>query len=285
VDEKMHKKISVVLAIIALIEVCSSSLTVGAYAQISAISPTQTTTISPTQTTAPNPPIQRSYIRIDGIITQWGTTPVIGVLQTQARAALLQNSNTNQLASATAIWTTNTSRPIAAVRAKENFTYAFYAARLTNASVSILSASTASTDYFLNGTWNVFTVVSNITIITNANGQIINVHRSSDTSIQRAYGELTVTNNWSTFTLAINGIDPLTGTVVRSVTRQVQFNPFKVTDDTTSTVVTRADIAAVAQSYGSMPGWGNYDPTLDVCGHFKIDIADLSTVAANVGNS
>jgi hypothetical protein len=155
---------------------------------------------------------------------------------------------------------------------------------LTNASVSTLSANSIATDYFLNGTWTVYTVISNITIITNADGQITNVHRSSDTSIQKAYGELTVTNSWTTFTLAINGIDPLTGSVVRSVTRQVQFNPFKVTDDTTSNVVTRADIAAVAQSYGSMPGWGNYDARLDVCGHFKIDIADLSTVAANVGH-
>jgi hypothetical protein len=277
VDEKMNKKISVIVAIIALFAVCSSSIVVGAYAQSS--------TISPTPTSVANALTQRSYIRIDGTITQWGTTPVIGVLQTQARVALFQNSNTNQLASATAIWTTNTSRPINAVRSKENFTYTFYEARLTNASVSTLSANTAATtDYFLNGTWNVYTVISNVTIITNADGQITNVHRSSDTSIQKAYGELTVTNSWTTFTLAINGIDPLTGSVVRSVTRQVQFNPFKVTDDTTSTVVTRADITAVAQSYGSMPGWGNYDPKLDVCGHFKIDICDLSTVAANVGH-
>jgi len=31
-----------------------------------------------------------------------------------------------------------------------------------------------------------------------------------------------------------------------------------------------------------MPGWGNYDARLDFCGHFKIDIADLSTVACNM---
>ncbi len=281
----MNKKISAVFAIIALIAVCSSSLAIGASAQPAVLTSQSSTVLSPTLSPAPNVVSSRSYIRIDGTITKWGTASAIGVLQTQARAALFQNSNTNQLASATAIWTTNISRPIAAVRSKENFTYTFYEARLTNASVSILSASTAATDYFLNGTWNVFTVLSNVTIITNADGQITNVHRSLDTSIQKAYGELNVTNNWSTFTLAITGIDPLTGTVIRSLTRQVQFNPFKVTDDLTSNVVTRADVAAVAQSYGSMPGWGNYDPRLDVCGHFKIDIADLSTVAANVGSS
>jgi hypothetical protein len=125
-------------------------------------------------------------------------------------------------------------------------------------------------------------VTSNVTIITNANGEITEVHRTSDTSVQKAYGELNVTDNWSKFTLAINGIDPLTGSVFRSMTRQVQFNPFQVTYDTTSNAVTRADIAAVIQSYGAMPGWGNYDSRMDFCGHYKIDIADLSTVACNM---
>ena len=146
----------------------------------------------------------------------------------------------------------------------------------------LLSTSTLGADYFLNGTWNIFTVVSNVTIITNDQGQITNVHRSSDTSVQTAYGELKVTDNWTKFTLSINGIDPLSGSVSRSVQRYVQFNPFKVTDDTTTNAVTRADVAAIVQSYGAMPGWGNYDARMDVCGHFKIDITDLSTVACNM---
>src|SRR3990170_8984399 len=78
--------------------------------------------------------MQRSWVRINGVITQWGTTDVNGFLQTQARTAIFGTSDTRQLAAAGAIWTKNTSRPISAVRAKQNFTYAFYAARLTNAS-------------------------------------------------------------------------------------------------------------------------------------------------------
>jgi hypothetical protein len=269
----MNKKIPMVLAFIALFAVSSLSL-VGANASL--------VSQANMAANAQNGLSHRSYIRINGVISQWGTTPVNGTLQTQARTALFEDSNTNQLASATAIWTTNTSRPISAVQSKENFTYTFYAARLANASVSTLSASSVATDYFLNGTWNVYTVTSNVTIITNANGEITEVHRTSDTSVQKAYGELNVTDNWSKFTLAINGIDPLTGSVFRSMTRQVQFNPFQVTDDTTSNAVTRADIAAVIQSYGAMPGWGNYDSRMDFCGHYKIDIADLSTVACNM---
>jgi hypothetical protein len=269
----MNKKIPIVIAIIAIFAVSSISLA-GA----------QTSTASPS-TTASNMPsalATRSYVRINGIITQWGTTDVNGALQTQAAASSRVDLTTNQLAMATAIWTTNTSRPISDVMAKQNFTYVFYEARLTNASVSTLSASTSATDYFLNGTWNVYTVISNVTIITNDQGQITNVHRSTDTSVQKAYGELKVTDNWTQFTLSINGIDPLTGSVFHTVTRQVAFNPFKVTDDTTTNAVTRADAAAVIKSYGAMPGWGNYDANMDFCNHFKIDIADLSTVASNM---
>jgi hypothetical protein len=274
----MNKKIPSVIAIIALFAVSSFSL-VGAQTSISGPSAASTNTLP---TIMPNPISTRSYIRINGIITEWGTTPVNGLLQTQAGLSTRVDLSTNQVAMGTAMWTTNASRPIMYAMAKENFTYIFYLARLSNASVSTLSTSTPGVNYFLNGTWNVFSVVNNVTIITNDQGQITNVHRSTNTSIQKAYGELSVTDNWSKFTLAINGIDPLTGPVLRYVQKQVQFNPFKVTDDTTSNVVTRADVAQVIQAYGAMPGWGNYDARMDFCGHFKIDIANLSTVASKM---
>ena len=270
----MNKKISIALVLIAVVAVSSIGLA-GVNASVFG----QTNMA----TTMSNMLTQRSYIRVNGLITQWGTTAVTGALQTQAGTSTHETTGTNQLAMATAIWTTNTSRPIAGVQAKQNFTYTFYSARLTNASVSTLSTTSAApTNYFLNGTWSVYTVVSNVTIITNADGQITNVHRTSDTSVQKAYGELNVTDNWTKFTLSITGIDPLTGSVFRSVQRQMQFNPFKVTDDTATNAVTKADIAAVIHSYGAMPGWGNYDARMDFAGHYRIDIADLSTVAANI---
>ena len=154
--------------------------------------------------------------------------------------------------------------------------------RLLNASVSTLSASSAASNYFINGTWNVATVKSTITITTNTNGEIIKIQRNSETSVQKAYGELTITDNWSKFTLAINGIDPLTGSVFRSVTRQVQFNPFKITDDTTSNIVTRADLVEVVKCYRAMPGWGRYDTRMDFNNNYRVDIADLSTVASHM---
>ena len=226
---------------------------------------------------------QRSWIRINGIITEWGETDVNGLLHTQARTAVFNLTDTRQLASASAVWTTNTSRPINAVRAKENFTYSFYGARLINASVSELNYG--DDDFFLSGTWNLYNVTSNVTIITNSNGEITKIHRESDTDVAEAYGELSVTDNWTKFTLAIDGYEILSGSVIRSRTGSMQFNPFKITSDlttTTSNVVSKADLATIAKNYRAMPGWGNYDQSMDFNGNYKIDIADLATVAANM---
>jgi hypothetical protein len=223
--------------------------------------------------------LSASWVRINGNINQWGTTEVRGQLQTQARAALFNSSDSRQFAGATAIWTANMSKPIQSVRAKENFTYVFYAARLRNDSVSTVSASSASSTYFINGTWNFAKVTSTVTIITNENETITRVLRNQDIAQQPIYGELTITGN--TFTLALSGQESLTGTVFRSIAR-TWFNPYQMNPDATSNVVTKTDVNTIAQCYGSVPGWGNYDINMDFNNNYKVDIADISTVAHNM---
>ncbi len=267
----MKRKSIIALALIAVIAVSTLSLAVGSVA--ASKSDTSNSLLSNRQS------LQKSWVRINGVITHWGTEEVNGLLQTRARTTLLATDNTNQLASATAMWTTNDSRPISSVRSKENFTYVFYSARLNNASVSELNMD--ENDYFLNGTWNLYTVTSNITVITDENNTIVKVHRESDTQITKAYGTLNITDNWTNFTLAITGQDPLTGTVFRSMTRQMQFNPFKIIEDS-STKVTKADLSEIVKCFHAMPGWGNYNSQMDLNGNFKVDIADLSTIAANI---
>jgi hypothetical protein len=274
----MNTKNLLVFAIITLFAVSSISF-VSADIPV-ASSSNAPLTVNPT-ITPPNALSTGSYIRINGVISSWGTVPVKGVLQTQARIGTFDNGDTKQAAVATAIWTTNLVRPIAVAVAKQDFNYVFYEARLTRASVSSLSASTSSADYALSGTWDVWTVTLHITFTKNDAGQVTGVHRTMDKTVQQASGELKVTNNWTIFTLSIDGKD-LTGTVARSVLRQVAFNPFKVTNDVTTNLVTKADIAAVIKSYGAMPGFGNYDPQMDFAGHYKIDITALSTVASNI---
>lgn len=231
-----------------------------------------------------NRSLQRNWVHIDGFMTKWGSTNVTGTFSTRAKTTVLDSSDTRQLSSASAMWSTDKMRTlINAVRTKENFTYTFYTARLTNASVAILSYD--DSNFFMNGTWKVNNVTNSIIVFTDSYGNITRIHRDTDITPTTAYGELTVTDNWTKFTLTIDGIDPLTSVVRRSVMRYMQFNPFKVTDyltDSATESITKTDLAAVANCYGTMPGWGNYDQRMDFNFNYRIDIADLATVAANV---
>ena len=277
-NAKRMKRMKTKIAAIILTFVAVTSIALAAGLANATVMMNQSTTAP----TVANKPVQATWLRLNGVITKWGATDVRGTLNVQARTALLANENTRRLTYAGATWTTNLSRALSAVKAKENFTYTFYTARLWNASVSTLSLGT--TNFFLNGTWNVNKVNSIVTIITNANGDIVRVHRDIDTQVARVYGELNVTDNWTKFTLQLTGYDPLTGSVARTVTRQTQFNWYQVTDDATGTTVTKADLKTVVNCYGAMPGWGNYDNRIDFNNNYKIDIADLATVAANINS-
>ncbi len=227
-----------------------------------------------------NRPLEKTWVRLNGVIDTWGTQDVNGVLQTRARTTLLPTDITNQLASATAIWTNN-SRPINSVRSKENFTFTYYSARLNNASVSELAINGTNSNYFLNGTWNLYTITSNVTIITDENNTIVSIHRDQDVQASKAYGALNVTDNWSKFTLSIDGQDVLSGSIYRSITRQIEFNRCAIVDYS-AVKTTRADLAKMVTCIHAVPGWGGYDSQMDFNGNFKVDIADLSTVAASI---
>ena len=220
---------------------------------------------------------QASWVRINGVIDQWGTTDVRGQLQVQTRSAIHDLSDAKEFTSATAIWTTNTSRAIQSVQTKENFTYVYYVARLPNASVTNVDISDGN--YLVSGTWNLANITSTITVYTDDSGTIIRVHRDQDIVPGRANGELTITGN--ELTLQIDDNDALTGSVYRSINRSWH-NPFKLSDDAGTNAVTRTDVRTIAQCYGAMPGWGNYDTSMDFNNNYRVDIADISTVAANM---
>ena len=264
----MNKNKVIIFAIIGLL--LASCLTVAV--NFATAMPTSTTD------TMANRLMSASWIRLKGVVTQWGTTDVRGTLQTQARVATRQVSGVNELTSATAIWTTNLTREISAVKSISNFTYVYYVARLPNASIASATVDSA-TAYSLSGTWNLANVTSTITILTDDSGAITKIHRDQDIITSKASGKLTVTGN--TFTLNIEGINPLTGSVFRTITRS-WYNPFKMTDDSTTSTVTRNDVRAIAQNYGAMPGWGNFDSNMDFNNNYRVDIADISSVARNI---
>jgi hypothetical protein len=111
------------------------------------------------------------------------------------------------------------------------------------------------------------------------------VDRQTKTDIDpianKAYGELNVTGNWTKFVLSIDGVDELNGVVKRARMNQMIFNKFKVSEDGTEKV-SRYDLTVLSKIYGARPGWGSYDGNMDFNCNYKIDIADLTTVAANV---
>jgi hypothetical protein len=262
----MNKKQAVIFAIVGLLIASSLALAIEAVAA------------RPFHTNVSHRLMQTSWVKYKGTMDDWGTTDVRGQIQTQARTALFNSSDTKQFTTATAMWTTNLSRPIQSVQARENFTYVFYSATLRNVSVSTVNASKGT--YFLNGTWNLAEVISTTTIYTNETGAIIKVHRDQDITPSQAYGELKIAEG--KFNLTINGIDQLSGSVYRSIVRS-WFNPFKIIDDDAATeTVSTNDVKAVAKCYGAMPGWGNYDTAMDFNSNYRVDISDISTVAANM---
>jgi hypothetical protein len=224
---------------------------------------------------------QQSFVRIDGPLIKFGEANVTGGLQAQSRTVVINSTTVREGSTATAIWSTSQS-PISSIRARENYTYTFYTARLVNASVSSLNVTGSS--FFLNGTWNVFNVTTTFTVTTNTAGDVTGFDRDQNAVAlaTNAYGELKVASSGSSFALSITGVDTLSGTVhVQRITSRM-FNSFRVNNDDTTTTVTKADIASVVSAYGASPGWGSYSQNMDYNFNYKIDITDLTTAAANL---
>ena len=278
----MKKKFAMLLLVI--LAVSSLSFTAGAYAM-----PFMSWNTVPNPTANAIGLRQSSYVCMYGIITKWLTaptaTPVIGIIEAQSRTTV-GSANTIQGFSATAIWTNNTVRPLAAIIARENFTYSFYAARLVKGNYSALDP-TSAISWFMNGTWDVWSIKTSFTVVTDSSGNILSITttRSLVALATEAVGNLTVASGWSSFTLAIAGVPSLTGTVIAHIIASRTFNPFMLGTDSTSTTVTSADLHSIVNAYGSMPGWGNYDLRMDYCLHFQIDVCDLSTAAANLNTT
>jgi len=230
-----------------------------------------------------NAPVQRSWVRLNGIIKTWDSQEVNGSLSVNARTTGFEGEVLREAALVTAIWSNTTN-----FRQRGNFSYSFYVARLVDVNVTALNFE--NVDFFLNGTWNVFNVSISQTVITSGD---LESHYTVDRQTKRdiepiateADGELNVTGNvtgnWTEFLLSIDGVGELNGVVTRARIKQTMFNKFKVSEDGTDKV-TRIDLSILAKNYGAMPGWGSFNSNMDFNCNYKIDIADLATVAANV---
>ncbi len=225
--------------------------------------------------------LNSTMVRVDANVTGFGTEKAIGTARAQTKTVVINGTEVHEGASATAIWTTNTSRPINSIRDKGNFTYSFCTAKLVTQNVTGLNIGTS--DFFINGTWTVYNVTTTFTVVTDANGDVVsrNHNQNAVALATKAYGELNVTGNWAAFKLSITGVKDVTGKVLAEKITQRGFNSFKIENDQTNTV-TPTDIKGIAKAYGSMPGNGNYDQRMDYNFNYKIDITDLATAAANL---
>lgn len=260
------------IVLMAIIAIGILSVSAGVYAM-----PLMSTQVAPNATASKI----STYVLVDGGINASGTNAAVGTIQAQSRTTVGPMS-TIQGFSSTAVWSTNTSRPLATAIKRQNFTYTFYTARLINGSYSALDFNGAN--FYLNGTWNVWNVTETFTIITDSTGNVLNVNSNQNAVklANNATGEFTANAVGENFTLAITGVMPVTGTVTFERETSRLFNPIILSQDSTTTTVTPSDLESIIGAYGAMPGFGNYDARMDYCLHYKIDICDLATAAANL---
>ena len=227
-------------------------------------------------------PFQRSWVRLNGIAETWtlpeGSQKVNGSLSINARTLGTEEDN-RETAFATAIWSNTTN-----FRQNGNFSYSFYTARLVEVDVSSLDVEGA--DFLISGKWNVVNVTTTQTIIKTGDSESgYTVDRQIKTKtipiVTKPEGELAVADN--KFVLSIEGTHDLNGVVTRTRMTQMDFNKFKLSEDDTEKV-SRDDLKVLAKNLRAVPGWGSYDSNMDFNYNYKIDIADLATVAANVQN-
>src|SRR3990170_2056266 len=166
---KMRKHLAVILlAVLAISSLCVAV----AYANTDA---------------ATDVSIQKSWVRLAGKITQWGSTPVNGTISVQARAISVNENLARKFVVASATWTNGTAKP------RGNFTYTYYAAKLVKLNMTRINYQ--GNDFYLNGTWAVSNVTVTNTVITNDG--VTSVHRETKAVSTKAVGQLNVTDKWT----------------------------------------------------------------------------------------
>jgi len=218
---------------------------------------------------------QKLWIRMRGFITQWGPTPVFGWVGTHVKM-INDNGTYHEWATVHATWSydkprLNCTKPVA-----ENFTLTYYTARLVNSSEIELNYT--DYDLYISGLWNVKNIT--LTVLVDENGTLISFTRTITPVVTEAPGELRVFLNWHAFELDITGIDLLKGFVVRHA---IAYMEIKLCDTDGDGKVDLWDLVRVAKRYRTVPGLFNYDPNMDFNFDDKIDMGDLTTLAANMG--
>lgn len=217
---------------------------------------------------------QSLWIQMRGVITHSDDTPVIGFIGANARIVNI-NGTRHEWARVHAIWSNAPDRLNLTKPPTENFTFVFYSARLVNTTDVALNYS--GYNLFISGLWNVVKVTTTVNV--GQNGALKNVTRVLEPIVIEGEGELHVFNSWRLFELNITGIPLLTGVVNRGMFKYTEIKMCDINDDGK---VDLRDLVRIAKRFNTMPGLFNYDHDMDFNENDKIDIGDLTTVAANI---
>jgi hypothetical protein len=127
------------------------------------------------------------------------------------------------------------------------------------------------------GLWNIDKV--KITTKFNLNGAPINTVREITPIVTQAKGQLLITPDWKKFTIVVDGADTLQGIEISMTTTTNPMNQFSFGAGPRANI---GDLMQVMGGFRAIPGFSNYNPDLDCNKDSKIDLADLTTVAANM---
>ena len=228
------------------------------------------------KTTAPTllSPLTR-WMHFRGAVTQWGDETFHGTVAVRTKTFRVPSPMFKPWVTATATWS-NEIRPIVSdTKPVGEVTFTHYTARLVW--LIKLEEKQETLNLNITGIWNVHEV--KITSEFDENSILLKSFRKVTPLLIRAKGQLHISRDWKEFDLEIEGTPIVKGIQISMITTTRKMNPFSFHGMPAPTL---KDLFYIVKCFRAMPGFGNYDPELDFNEDSKIDIADLTTVAANM---
>ncbi|HEY4674780.1 MAG TPA: hypothetical protein VIH48_01855 [Candidatus Bathyarchaeia archaeon] len=218
-------------------------------------------------------PSQITWVMMKGAITSYGESKAYGRFTAQAKIS--QNNN----------WTMAngffTVTPPPAITAVQNRTCSYYVVTLANATTVEINVD--GNALYIEGEWNVYNRTCTVTAIDSTQ---LTITTSITQITKRAHGELTVTLQPAVFTLKIDGIETIGGTVdffhykfAHPTERGIPMGDFNK-----DRVINMVDITRMAMAYGRKLGAADFDFDLDLNADFEVNLIDLATLAKEFEN-
>jgi hypothetical protein len=239
-------------------------------------------TVETTITKTTLPTLQYTIVHLVGPVTQYGSENATGWIEADAMI-----TNVSQLAKVHIFWMPTPKISPGPTPKSTNFTYSFYHASLTNA--SIVSLNHTGYDFYVQGLWTVYNVTFTYY------GQRYDDCRENATVVAtNATGDLAVSS--LNFTVSIKGFNDITGSVWRLDIYHRAIPEWNLEGDVSGPngvpdgKVDLYDLVAVAKNIGETPGFGQGSYSLqqveryDVNFDFQVDVYSLVTVASEMGS-